>query len=110
MGTTEEGGIRKGVGVPQGFVVGHDFGASMGDTHGEVPAFWSSASYASATFNYLESVTIWPSSSQVLIVNSSVARAFFLRKASSRLYFKDIYRDLLHDFLVFLPLQGDILH
>jgi hypothetical protein len=110
VSTTEEGGLRKEVGVSQGVVVGHDVGAIMGDTNGEVPPFWSSASFASATFNYLESVTIWPSNSLVLIVNSSVARAFSLRKASSRLYFKDIYRGLLHDVLVFLPLQGDILH
>jgi hypothetical protein len=50
----EEGGVRKGVGVPLEFIAGHDVGARMGDTNGEVPAFWSSASFASATFNYLE--------------------------------------------------------
>jgi hypothetical protein len=90
VGTAEEGGVRKGVGVPQGVLVGYDVGASMGDTNEEVPAFWSSAILASATFNCLESVTIWYSSSLVLIVDSSVASAFSLRKASSRLDFKDI--------------------
>jgi hypothetical protein len=90
VGADEEGGVRKGVGVPQGVVVGHVVGAIMGDTNGEVPAFWTSSSFASATFICLESVTIWYFNSLVLIVNLSIARAFSLRKASSRLDSKHI--------------------
>jgi len=81
VGTAEKGGVRKGVGVPQGVLVGYDVGASMGDTNKEFPAFWSSATLVSATFNCLESVTMWSYNSVVLIVNSYVARAFSLRKS-----------------------------
>ena len=90
VGTAEECGVRKRVGVPQGVLVGDYVGASMGDTNEEVRAFWSSATLASATFICLESVTICSSNSLLLIVNSSAPRAFSLRKASLRLESKDI--------------------
>ena len=55
VGVAEEGDVRKGVGVSQRVVVGHDDGARMGDKNGEVPAFWSSATFASEAFNCIES-------------------------------------------------------
>ena len=57
MGAAEEGGARQGVCVREEVVVGHGVGARMGDTNGYVPSFWSSAIFASATLNCLESVT-----------------------------------------------------
>ncbi len=56
--TAEEGGVQKRVGVSQRVVVGLHAGARIGGTNKEVLAFWSSTSFASASFNCLEIVTM----------------------------------------------------